>query len=114
MFSACATDRHVIDNVDGSTRADRRTMAGPGANVGAAIGPPTQDHGPVYFEDDRRLMYNAAGMLSEDGGTFVSIGWVEVNDPARIDEVQALRNESSPPETARRVYEMRVIEIPIP
>ena len=52
--------------------------------------------------------------LSHDGKSFTTVGWVEVNDPARVAKMRQLRRESSPPETSRRVYELRVVEIPLP
>jgi hypothetical protein len=70
--------------------------------------------GPVYFENDRRLLFNSAGTLSHDKQNFVSVGWVEVNDPERIEEVSQLRQESSPPETSKRIYELQLIEVPLP
>jgi hypothetical protein len=78
-----------------------------------------RNHGPIYVQDDRRMIFNAAGCISPDGESFITVGWVEVRDPARLDKVKELRMATwpVPGEMRRRQlwhYELMLVEVPLP
>ena len=78
-----------------------------------------RNHGPIYVQNDRRMIFNAAGCISPSGKYFVTVGWVEVKDPARLDAVKALRTATwpTPGEMRRRKiwhYELMLVEMPLP
>ena len=70
-----------------------------------------QDHGALTTQTGQRIFFTESVEIGLDDHLY-TVAWVESNDPARMEAIQAARAKAAPDETDELIYEMQLVKLP--